>query len=256
MDFSGNLLLLIQTEAQAGSRNMAVDEALLEAARFEGLAAVRFYRWAEPTLSLGYFQKSPPDDLPVELQTLETVRRLSGGGAILHHHEWTYSCVLPAGHALKEEPARLYDLVHEEMIAWFRRHDIPAALRGSSAGKQMEEPFLCFGREDPRDIVLGSHKIVGSAQRRRRGAVLQHGSVLLNRSPYAPMYPGLQDLANDPLPIDDWIEPLAKQIGERLQRIVWKTPGEKISVTSNLPSNLQEAATRLEREKYRSFTWR
>src|SRR5262249_39204661 len=55
--------------------------------------------------------------------------------------------------------------------------------------------FLCFGRGDLRDVVLKGHKIVGSAQRRRRGGILQHGSVLLRRSDHAPQFPGLLDLA-------------------------------------------------------------
>ena len=58
------------------------------------------------------------------------------------------------------------------------------------------EPFLCFSRGDARDIVLGQHKVLGSAQRRRRGAVLQHGSLLLALSEFAPEFPGLRELTS------------------------------------------------------------
>ncbi len=187
-------LLLIEPEANSGAWNMAVDEALLEAASQQNLTAVRFYRWNAPTLSLGYFQKSLPDNLPAELRQLAQVRRLSGGGAILHHLEWTYSCVLPPEHPLAVEPVNFYEHVHRELINLLSELEIHAALRGSAAADPSNKTFLCFGRQDPRDIVFGPHKIVGSAQRRRRGAVLQHGSLLLRRSPFAPEYPGLLDL--------------------------------------------------------------
>ena len=74
---------------------------------------------------------------------------------------------------------------------------IRARLRGTGADFQSPEgqPFLCFLRGDERDIVLDGHKIGGSAQRRRRGAVLQHGSLILRKSPFAPEVAGLQDVA-------------------------------------------------------------
>ena len=59
------------------------------------------------------------------------------------------------------------------------------------------QPFLCFSRGDSRDILLNGHKIVGSAQRRRKGAVLQHGSILLRASEFASEFPGIADLAAD-----------------------------------------------------------
>ena len=255
MDSPSDFLLLIEPEAQVGAWNMAVDEALLEAARVENLTAVRFYRWREPTLSLGYFQKSFPDDLPAELKSLSRVRRLSGGGAILHHHEWTYSCVLPPEHALASKPLGLYEVVHREIIAFLHSHQIAAAMRGTSTAEKAAGPFLCFGRKDPRDIVLGTHKILGSAQRRRRGAVLQHGSLLLYRSPYAPMYPGLCDLLDNESPIEEWIPLVAARIADRLQGHR-EDPGDGAGIATELPARIAEAAHELERVKYDLLDWR
>jgi lipoate-protein ligase A len=69
------------------------------------------------------------------------------------------------------------------------------------------EPFLCFQRRAAGDLVLGGHKIGGSAQRRRKGAVLQHGSILFERSPAAPELAGISDLANIPGLISHFNEP-------------------------------------------------
>lgn len=220
--------VIVETRPHSGVWNMAVDEALLEAAVEAGECALRFYRWSEPTVSLGYFQK--PEEAAVDplLTGLPIVPRLSGGGAILHHHEWTYSIALPPGHPLGRVPVELYDRIHHAVIAWLQSEGVPALLRrdsdalsqagspdplatrvfvdeadaaahgNSSLERRAREPFLCFGRGDPRDIVLKGYKILGSAQRRRRGAILQHGSLLLRGSPFAPQFPGLLELSNRP----------------------------------------------------------
>lgn len=194
--------LLIEPEPHDGRWNMAYDEALLEAAATRGDVILRIYRWSEPTLSLGYFQKSLPADLPPSLRSLPCVRRLSGGGAILHHHEWTYSCAVPKGHPFTKRAETLYEEAHRSLIHSFARHGVLSAMRGE-ATEVRAEPFLCFLRGDPRDVVVSGHKVVGSAQRRRRGAILQHGSVLLKVSPLAPSVPGILDLVrnldDDPL---------------------------------------------------------
>jgi lipoate-protein ligase A len=185
--------MLIDPQPNSGSWNMALDEVLLETAVNEGVSTVRVYQWSEATVSLGYFQDDEAFDRNSEFAKLPKVRRLSGGGAILHHHELTYSLALPAGHPLAAEPHRLYEAVHERILIVLKRFGICAQLRGTDQNEN-DEPFLCFGRKDPRDIIYRGFKILGSAQRRRRGAVLQHGSLLLKRSAYAPVFPGLDDL--------------------------------------------------------------
>jgi lipoate-protein ligase A len=250
MAYQPSVLLLVERELHSGAWNMAFDEALLEAARETGLLAVRFYRWNEPTLSLGYFQKRLPDSFPEPLRLLPRVRRLSGGGAILHHREWTYSCVLPPEHPLALNPVRLYEVVHQQIAGLLNEQNVAATLRGETLIGNAEEPFLCFGRQDPRDIVLGPHKIVGSAQRRRRGAVLQHGSLLLERSEFAPMYSGLFDLARKDLPITESIPRLAESI---LRQLSDADVGQWEEI---VPADILNEAERLEREKYQQINWR
>lgn len=186
--------LLIEAEPRSGAWNMAFDEALLEAAVDRGQVALRIYRWAEPTLSLGYFQRIAPADLPEPLRAVRHVRRLSGGGAILHDREWTYSCVVPKGHALAAKPELLYEEAHAALVRALAQRGVVARPRGTN-DRAADRAFLCFRRGDERDLLIGAHKIVGSAQRRRRGAVLQHGSVLLRETPLAPAVPGIFDLS-------------------------------------------------------------
>jgi lipoate-protein ligase A len=185
------LRLIVEPAPLDGALNMAIDEALLETAIDHKQPTLRIYEWSAPTVSLGYFQPADDPILEQRFAGLARVRRLSGGGALLHHHEVTYSVAFPAEHAYGENPTQLYDTAHQAIIRYLNSGGANTALRGTAL---VEEPFLCFGRGDARDIVIGAHKIVGSAQRRRRGAVLQHGALLLQHSPYAAEFPGLFDL--------------------------------------------------------------
>lgn len=219
--------ILIDPEPAPGVWNMAVDELLLESAIEAGTCNVRVYRWSEPTVSLGHFQNAA--GISGELAALPRVWRLSGGGAILHHHEITYSCAVPTGHPAIRNPTDLYQTAHAAIIRVLSQFGVAARMRGDARSGD-ESAFLCFSRGDPRDIVLQGHKIVGSAQRRRRGAILQHGSVLLKASEFAPEYPGLLELAGALESLDrmaEWIaNALAGQLAES-RRVAELTPVER-----------------------------
>lgn len=203
-----NAHLIIDPPA-AGAWNMAVDEALLKSANDDGQITLRFYEWAAPTLSLGYFQKSADRALHPASVDCEMVRRSSGGGAILHDRELTYSLSLPGTNRWSSKQNDLYGTVHKALVDFLNESGIsakqfefpPVAIE---AGKEAElsstatgnrHRFLCFERRTAGDIVLGEFKIGGSAQRRLSGATLQHGSLLMNRSAFAPELPGIWDLA-------------------------------------------------------------
>ena len=202
--------VVVDLEPRAGSVNMAIDAALLQVADNEPAAPiVRVYQWAEPTVSLGYFQKSDPSSTEPLFASCPRVQRLTGGGAILHHHEVTYSCVIPRNHRLREQPLQLYSLIHRSILKVLTACGATVGFRGdfpNSTGTEKtcsaveREPFLCFLRSDPRDLAAidgeldGYPKVVGSAQRRRRGTILQHGSILLRRSDLLPDMLGICDL--------------------------------------------------------------
>ena len=191
------LKIVIEPEPQSGADNMRVDAEMLDRALTSNEQTLRFYSWNAPTVSLGHFQKS--HTVPEEFLELPQVGRLSGGGAILHHHELTYSLALAPNHQWSSRPSDLYDFVHDAFIGEFRDAGINTCLRRNSSehfDELAEEPFLCFSRHSEFDVVCGKHKLIGSAQRRRKGAVLQHGSLILKRSEYAPDFPGLFDLSS------------------------------------------------------------
>ena len=211
-----------------GAWNMAVDETLLQSAIEQEVGSLRFYQWSTPTLSLGYFQAYADRLHHRPSLTCPVVRRSTGGGAIVHDHELTYSLALPAEHPLAADSARLYRCIHFELIGLLCEA-IGTAKRvvqcASFASSHAQDPFLCFRRRGLEDVVLADDdansdvdwKIAGSAQRRRRGAVLQHGSVLLAASLFAPEVPGVAELTAKRLSPDElaiqWAKRLAHHLG-------------------------------------------
>jgi len=213
-----NLHVLIDPPAE-GAWNMAVDEALLTDAAESGQATLRFYQWNEPTLSLGYFQRHADRQAHPPSVNCPLVRRPSGGGAIIHDTELTYSLTLPWRTAGTGEC--LYNLMHETLVealaGWglATRRWVTCGASEKAQTRAVAEPFLCFERRAPGDVVVDSAKIAGSAQRRRGQALLQHGSVLLQRSAAAPELPGILEISGrSPGPrelAEAWLAQLAER---------------------------------------------
>ncbi len=228
-----------------GPAHMATDEAMLEwVASGDGTAALRTYEWSEPTLSLGYFQKRA--DAEPRWRDVPLVRRSTGGGAIWHDRELTYAVAVPAAHPLSRRAPDLYLAVHSAIIAMLASAGIAARRRGDFDGPP-PRPFLCFADRDPEDVVVAGVKVVGSAQRRRSGAVLQQGSLLLRKSPPAAELPGLADLA--PSASDDpaaWAPSLRSRVALALE--LNPQPGP-------MPPSLAVASLALEVRIYRSDPW-
>jgi lipoate-protein ligase A len=184
---------LMPLEALSGSENMAADEALLHAASETGLASLRFYTWREPTLSLGYFQPAAARVADERLAGLPWVRRTTGGAALVHHHEVTYALALPPGKPWQpaNEPwaCRFHHLVTAALLS------AGAETRSVRCGEEKKlDPVLCFLHQTPGDLLAHGGKVVGSAQRKQKGALLQHGGILLERSEHTPQLPGLREL--------------------------------------------------------------
>jgi len=170
----------IQSGALPGPANMALDEAL--ASTTPPPPTVRVYRWDPWTLSLGCFQGVEEGDLePFRAAGFGVTRRSTGGGAILHGDEVTYSVVLPADDPRIPRPvAASYDWLHGAVREALAAVGVPCDIRGPGPPAEGPDPFLCFARTAAIDLVAGERKVVGSAQRRTRTAFLQHGSILLS----------------------------------------------------------------------------
>jgi lipoyl(octanoyl) transferase len=229
-----------------GAWNMAVDEALLESAAADGVATLRFYEWSAPTLSLGYFQ--PAADRREHLASLACpfVRRASGGGAILHDRELTYSLAVPTTHRWAADPERLYLATHEAIASALEMLGIACQLRRGAVPGRAFQPFLCFQRRAIGDLLLGDVKIAGSAQRRHRGAVLQHGSVLLRASRFATELPGLAELTGLQIDAKALAHLLKTAFRDRLN-LQWEQSADLEAILGSSES--------LARSKYTSAEW-
>lgn len=178
-----------------GPHNMAADEVLLEscAGSHQGAAAaLRFYAWKMPTLSLGYFQPVRDRERDSLLACLPFVRRQTGGHALVHHYELTYCLALPPGLPWQDRQPWLCRM-HGIIVAALAK--LGASLACSAGTATRFDGLLCFQHHTAGDVLAGQAKVVGSAQRRQHGALMQHGGILLARSPFAPALPGIRELA-------------------------------------------------------------
>jgi lipoate-protein ligase A len=168
---------LIVTWDAAPAFNMGLDQALLEA---HGAApTLRLYTWRPDTLSLGYFQRLV--DVPGAERAGALVRRITGGGAIHHQHELTFSLALDLDHPLYAGPvAASYRRVHALIATALAGFGVGAQLRGERAlASDRTGTGMCFHHSTALDLAWDDRKGVGSAQRRKGGRVLHHGSIKL-----------------------------------------------------------------------------
>jgi lipoate-protein ligase A len=228
-----------------GAWNMAVDEALLRAAADSDRITLRIYAWSRPTVSLGYFQALADRASHAASRDCSVVRRASGGGAIVHDRELTYSLTAPVQDRIDRQLSLWYDWVHEAWTVSLRELGIEAD-RCADTDRLRERLFLCFQRRAAGDLLLKEYKIGGSAQRRHQHAALQHGSLLLARSAAAPELPGIRELADRPWSDsswrETWLETLARRMG-----VTWD-PG-------SLTDQEVTWADALVRDKFGNPTW-
>lgn len=206
---------------------MAVDAFHVDLATELEKPVFRVYRWNPATLSLGYFQDDRDRLLHKPSVNVPLVRRPSGGGGILHHHELTYSFAIPGTHPWGKKRIDFYETVHSTLILAIKKIGIRADLyrnlpqtNSVTEKKHEKQPFLCFQRRTASDIVSDRHKIVGSAQYRRSSGILQHGSILLQSSCFAPELPGISDIFGVNITsegfLDIWLPFLVESLGMML----------------------------------------
>lgn len=239
--------LLISPPGEGGL-NMAIDDALLESTDSDSPPTLRLYQWSQPTLSLGYFQTLASRTEHAASEPLAVVRRASGGGAIIHDHELTYSLVLSsANRSNRGTAADSYRAVHTAIIEILADFGV-IAQRFADTGRSVEpaEPFLCFQRRTADDLVISGYKVLGSAQRRGKVGWLQHGSLLLSASKSAPELPGINELTSRSIQLTSLIEPLAEKLAA-VCGVHWE---------SGKPTSGEiTAANRILAEKFSSLGW-
>ena len=166
---------------------MALDEALMRRARATGEWTLRVYAWSVPTLSLGRNQlaRGGYDLDALRDGGVDIVRRPTGGRAILHHHEVTYSVTGPVDAA--GDLGESYGRINRLLLAGLRKLGAPVTIASRlepavHGHRETGQPGLlpCFHHPSPGEITLEGRKLAGSAQWRREGAFLQHGSILVD----------------------------------------------------------------------------
>jgi len=165
--------LLLNHRPRPPAENMAWDEALLESAPRLGRPVLRFYGWAAPAVTFGFFQRFAEVERLTPLRPL--IRRPTGGGLVPHEADWTYSVVVPTGdpwYSLKA--AASYQRMHEWIRAAFAEVALTTELSGSSRAGASGQ---CFAGAEQFDLLLGERKIAGAAQRRTRAGLLIQGSI-------------------------------------------------------------------------------
>lgn len=179
-----------------GVSNMAIDAALLDMAAVSGRAVWRCYAWDEPTVSFGRNERTRGRYSPLRLRAagVGAVRRPTGGRALFHAREVTYSVSMPLDEQLSWRVA--YAALNGVLIRALQALGVPAELAANDAGLAIAPNGpVCFDRPAEGEIMVRGRKLVGSAVWRQGGAYLQHGSILL-----ADDQARLADASDVPLP--------------------------------------------------------
>ncbi len=237
-------------QSHDAATNMAIDQVLVQSAAETGIHCLRFYGWSEATLSIGYFQAHRDgDQYRSDHGVPAAIRRSTGGGAIVHHHDLTYSIALATDGRTAADRDRLYRQTHDAWIQSLAAAGISATTHQSRPAPpiiNVPNPFLCFERRAAEDLIVSDYKVLGSAQRRIRGGLLQHGSVLLAASPHAAVLPGLWQLTGVAMEPAGWADDVATQLATTLG---WTL------VPSTLTDSQWEDVRSLQNERFADDLW-
>jgi lipoate-protein ligase A len=243
-----------------GADNMALDEALARRARETGVAIARVYGWCRPTLSFGRHQRAAGyyDPELAKRREIDVVRRPTGGRAVLHDREITYCVGAPddAMGALRDA----YGAINTILVEALRLLGVDARLADPTVPPPRPTAGACFEEPVDGEIAAGGRKLVGSAQWREDGALLQHGSILIDddqpitsallRAPAPPPPPAatLRELLGSAPSLEDFDAALEQAIGR-----CTSVPAERVAFDHTLQS-----AVTARRAHYGSdrWTWR
>jgi lipoate-protein ligase A len=259
-----------------GATNMAIDEAILYALADDlGRPTLRFYRWDPPCLSLGYSQhQAEVDEAACARLGYTWVRRQTGGRAILHADELTYSVIVPADEPRVEGGiVESYRQLSTGLLAGLRALGADVFQAQTEKVLNSQKSAVCFDTPSNYEITVHGRKLIGSAQVRRRGMVLQHGTLPLTGD-LTRIFACLRTDGVDPAhpePIStgsgDWLLTRACTLEQALDREVSFDEAADalawgLASTLNLrlePGELNQdersLAERLRREQYASDSW-
>jgi lipoate-protein ligase A len=251
---------LLLSPPLGGAENMALDEALMARARRTGDTVLRVYAWSQPTLSFGRNQRAAGMYRQQALadRGIGVVRRPTGGRALLHHREITYSVTAPCEQAgpLLAEYTRINTLLSSALEAL--GVPVDAASPHTRAAPPSAAP--CFAEPARGELTLGGRKLVGSAQWRDRGALLQHGSILIDddQSSIAALMREPVTLSSAPATLRDALgrAPVLAEVGDALfgaVRALADPDARPLVVDGELSRDASDIAARYRDD---AWTWR
>lgn len=249
-------LEVLPTRIASAAENMAVDFMMLQRYPHEQVSRFRHYGWRSPAFTFGYSQKIAlvRAALPAG-ETFDLCRRPTGGGLVDHRDDWTFSLVIPRGHALEEARAtESYREIHERLAEALRRQDVAAVTkkipaepfvddvptgaapaRARHAQKHLNSggasPGICFERAEIYDVVHAEtgKKIAGAAQKRNKRGLLFQGSL---------WRPALERPIDEERLLADFVEQLSHALDSPSIEVPWPefNEDEVFNLTENYAS--------------------
>lgn len=252
---------IITHEVNHAFFNMAVDEAISEAVRQKlSPPTLRLYQWSRPSLSIGHFQKiSDVDTDYCDKMDYPVVRRLTGGRAILHDTELTYSfsaltCSPPFSTSLHEN----YSVISNAILLGLRSCGIKANISFEKKRNSGRRNPACFKAVSYGEITISGKKVIGSAQKRYRNGFMQHGSILLDfdaKKLCNVLVHGDENVFRDITSISDHAEDISfDNLGLSIKKGFEESLG--IKLISDSPTKFEiSLAKELEKNKYSTKDW-
>lgn len=178
MNHNGFLRVIIDEEPCSYAHNMAIDEAMMRALDETKLPTLRFYKWKNPSLSIGNFQKISEIDLEfLEEMGIDLVRRPTGGRAVLHDDELTYSVVIPLEYFEEKSVIGSYKKIATALVFGLKKIGIECDMQRKKRSSDEKLKGACFLTPSMYEITVDGKKLIGSAQVRSKKVILQHGSI-------------------------------------------------------------------------------
>ena len=192
MEAIGRLLNMGENPA---AMNMAIDEAILLSQKEQPNPTLRFYEWSSPAFSFGYFQDIA-SEVDVEAccaDGIELVKRMTGGGTVVHGWELTYTLILPRA-AAEMGISDAYRCLGQSLVKALQKLGVPAQCYAACPDSAEAAPNICLTNPAYHDVMSDDKKLAGVSVRRNRDGILFQGYISLDMPP-API---LDRVSKDP----------------------------------------------------------
>ena len=181
MESTGRLLIM---EKNCAAMNMAIDEAILTAQQEKSNPTLRFYDWTTPAFSFGYFQDiaAEVDIEACHAEGIELVKRMTGGGTVVHGWDLTYTLILPR-QVGEMGISETYQLLGISLVKAFEKLNIPAECYTNKADSTQSTENICLTNPAENDVMCNGKKLAGVSVRRNRNGILFQGYISLDMPP-------------------------------------------------------------------------